>query len=101
MLKVLDDGYDSLSLALRFCLEDVAKDMFFKGLMSESTMTSPNYDAVISEFKTGMKEKKDTPQLKKHCQLFLTCLSSQGGPAEVVAEDIQGYHGVHTGKKMK
>ena len=97
---MLDDCYD-LTLALRFCLEDVAKDMFSKGLISESTMTSPNYDAVISEFKTGMKEKKDTPQLKKHCQLFLTCLSSQGGPAEVVAEDIQGYHGVHTGKKMK
>ena len=88
LLKVLDDCYDSLSLALRFCLEDVAKDMFFKELISESTMTSPNYDAVISEFKTGMKEKKDTPQLKKHCQLFLTCLSSQGGPAEVVAEDL-------------
>ena len=88
LLKVLDDCYESLRLALRFCLEDVAEDMFSKGLISESTMTSPNYDTVISEVKTGMKEKEDTPQLEKHCQLFLTCLSSQGGPAEAVAEEL-------------
>ena len=88
LLKVLDDCYESLRLALRFCLEDVAKDMFSKGLISESTTTSPNYDTVISEFKTGMKEKEDTPQLEKHCRLFLTCLSSQGGPAEAVGEDL-------------
>ena len=88
LLKVLDDCYESLRLALRFCLEDVAKDMFSKGLISESTMTSPNYDTVISEFKTGMKEKEDTPQLEKYCRLFLTCLSCQGGPAEAGAEDL-------------
>ena len=88
LLQVLDGCYESLRLALRFCLQDVSKDMFSKGLISESTMTSPNYDTVISEFKTGMKEKEDTPQLEKHCQLFLTCLSSQGGPAEAVAEDL-------------
>ena len=88
LLKVLDDCYESLSLALRFCLEDVAKDMFSKGLISESTMISPNYDTVISEFKTGMKEKEDTPQLEKYCRLFLTCLSCQGGPAEAGAEDL-------------
>ena len=88
LLKVLDDFYESSSLALRFCLEDVAKDMFSKGLISESTMTTPNYDTVISEFKTGMNEKEDTPQLEKHCRLFLTCLSSQGGPAEAVAEEL-------------
>ena len=88
LLKVLDDCYKSLSLALRFCLEDVAKDMFSKGLISESTMTSPNYDTVISEFKTGMKEKENIPQLEDHCRLFLTCLSSQGGPAEAVAEEL-------------
>ena len=87
LLKVLDDCYD-LSLALRFCLEDVAKDMFSKGLISESTMTSPNYDAVISEFRAGMEAKEDTPQLENYCRLFLTCLSSQGGPAEAVAEDL-------------
>ena len=87
LLNVLDGCYD-LRLALHFCLKDVAKDMFSKGLISESTMTSPNYDTVISEFKTGMKEKEDTPQLEKHCRLFLTCLSSQGGPAEAVAEEL-------------
>ena len=88
LLKVLDGCYESLSFALRFCLEDVAKDMFSKGLILESTMTSPNYDTVISEFKAGMKEKQDTPQLEKYCRLFLTCLSSQGGPAEAVAEEL-------------
>ena len=88
LLKVLDDCYESLSLALCFCLEDVAKDMFSKGLISESTMTSPNYDTVINEFKTVMKEKEDTPQLEKYCRLFLTCLSRQGGPAEAGAEDL-------------
>ena len=88
LLKVLDDCYESLRLALHFCLEDVSKDMFCKGLISESTMTTPNYDTVISEFKTGMKEKENIPQLEKHCQLFLTCLSSQGGPAEAVAEEL-------------
>ena len=82
LLKVLDDCYESLSFALRFCFEDIAKDMFSKGLISESTMTTPNYDTVISEFKAGMKEKQDTPQLEKYCRLFLTCLSSQGGPAK-------------------
>ena len=51
-------------------------------------MTTPNYDTVISEFKTGMKEKQDTPQLEKYFRLFLTCLFSQGGPAEAVAEDL-------------
>ena len=88
LLKVLDDCYESLSFALRFCLEDVTKDMFSKGLISESTMTTQNYDTVITEFKTGMKEKQDTPQLEKHCQLFLACLSSQGGTAEAVAEEL-------------
>ena len=77
-----------MRLALRFCLEDVARDMVSKGLISESTMTSLNYDTVISEFKTRMKEKEDTHHVEKHCRLFLTCLSSQGGPAEAVAEDL-------------
>ena len=51
-------------------------------------MTSLNYDTVISEFKTRMKEKEDTHHVEKLCRLFLTCLSSQGGPAEAVAENI-------------
>lgn len=86
--KVLKDVLTKYPLndQLSRCLSEVADEMYRHKLISKSVRNKPTVHNVIDEFESGMMLIDDISKLWKHCQLFLQCLSSQGGPIEVAAQ---------------
>ena len=62
--------------------------MYSKRLISESVRDSPTVYNVIGEFESGMKLADSISKLQEHCQLFLQCLSSEGGPTKLSAQKL-------------
>ena len=89
--EVLKKKFASLSRSLKDTLSYVAAEMYSKGLISETVKDNPTYDSMIREFEAGLQFLESVSELENHCQLFLKCLSSQGGPvvgaAKVLAKD--------------
>ena len=88
--KVLKDVLTTqpLSDQLSRCLSEVADEMYRHKLISKPVRNKPNFHNVIDEFESGMMLIDDISKLWKHCQLFVQCLSSQGGPIEVAAQKL-------------
>ena len=87
---VLQEQSANLTDLLYGCLRNVAMQMYSKGLITEPVYCNPTYISVMNDYENGMKY-KTVPELEKHCQLFLDCLSSQGGPVQGAAKAIAGY----------
>ena len=89
--EVLKKKFASLSRSLKDTLPYVAAEMYSKGLISEAVKDNPTYDSMIRELEVGLQFLESVSELENHCQLFLECLSSQGGPAvgaaKVLAKD--------------
>ena len=62
--------------------------MYSKRLISESVRDCPTVYNVIGEFESGMKLASNISKLQEHCQLFLQCLSSEGGPTKLAAQKL-------------
>jgi hypothetical protein len=77
---VLRENLSDLSDALKNCLPCTAELMYSKFLITEIVRDSKNFWKMTDEFNNTMKCRKDVPDLQHHCQLFLDCLSCQGGP---------------------
>ena len=89
MLKgVLTSHFADLSNQLSRCLPQISATMYSKRLISESVRKSPAIDKLIDEFESGMRLASNIPKLQEHCQLFLQCLSSEGGPTELAAQKL-------------
>ena len=86
--EVLKTKYASLSHSLKDTLPYVAAEMYSKGLISEAVKDNPTYDSMIREFEAGLQFLQSVPELENHCQLFLKCLSIQGGPVEIAAKTL-------------
>ena len=62
--------------------------MYSKRLISESVRDSPTVYNVIDDFKSGIRLANNISKLQEHCQLFLQCLSSEGGPTKLTAQKL-------------
>ena len=87
--RVLQEQSGDLTDLLSGCLPNVATQMYSKGLITDPVYSNPTYKSIMKDFKNGMKF-KTVPELEKHCQLFLDCLSSQGGPVQAAAKALAG-----------
>ena len=85
---VLTRHFSDLSNQLRRCLPRVAGEMHSKRLISKSVRDSPTVYNVIGEFESGMRLGDNISKLQEHCQLFLQCLSSEGGPTKLAAQKL-------------
>ena len=85
---VLKTRFASLSRSLKDTLPYVAAEMYSKGLISEVVKDNPTYDSMIREFEAGLQFLESVSELENHCQLFLKCLSIQGGPAAGAAKAL-------------
>ena len=89
--EVLKKKFASLSRSLKDTLPNIAAEMYSKGLISEAVKDNPTYDSMIREFEAGLQFLGSVSELENYCQLFLECLSIQGGPvvgaAKVLAKD--------------
>ena len=89
MKSVLTRHFACLSEQLKPCLPQVAAEMYSYKLISKSVRDSPTVHSVINEFENVMQFiKEDISKLQKHCQLFLQCLSSEGGPTKLAAQKL-------------
>ena len=89
MKSVLTRHFARLSEQLKSCLPQVAAEMYSYKLISKSVRDSPTVHSVIDEFENAMQFiKEDFSKLQKHCQLFLQCLSSEGGPTKLAAQSM-------------
>ena len=87
MLKsVLTRYLADLNNQLSRCLPRVSAAMLSKRLISELVRDYPTIYSVVGEFESGMRLANSISKLQKHCQLFLQCLSSEGGPMKLVAQ---------------
>ena len=86
MQRVLQNQYAVLDRTLRANLRNVATEMFSRNLIADAVNEAPTYGSMIGEFQNGMQFQGSVAELEKHCQLFLECLSSQGGPVERAAK---------------
>ena len=63
--------------------------MFSHNLVTRSVRGSPTVHSVINEFENAMQYlKEDISKLQEHCQVFLQCLSSEGGPMKLAAQNL-------------
>ena len=62
--------------------------MYSKRLISESVRDSPTAYYLIGEFESGINLVNNISKLQEHCQLFLQCLSSEGGPTKLAAQKL-------------
>ena len=85
--RVLQEQSADLTDLLSGCLSNVAMEMYAKTLITDPVFDNPTYKSIMKDYKNGMKF-KTVPELEKHCQLFLNCLSSQGGPMKALANAI-------------
>ena len=86
---VLTKYFAHLNEQLKSCLPQVAAEMYSHQLITKSVRDSPTVRSVIDEFENAMKLMKgDVSKLQEHCQLFLQCLSSEGGPAKLAAQKL-------------
>ena len=86
--SVLTSHFSDLSNQLSRCLSRVSAAMYSKRLISESVRDSPTVYNVIGEFESGMKLASNISKLQERCQLFLQCLSSEGGPTKLAAQKL-------------
>ena len=86
--SVLTSHFADLSNQLSRCLPRVSAAMFSKRLISESVRDYPTVYSVVGEFESGMRLANNISKLQKHCQLFLQCLSSEGGPMKLTAQKL-------------
>ena len=85
---VLLSHFAGLSDQLRQCLHQVITKMYSCGLISKSVRDSPTVNNAIDEFENGMQYKDDVLKLQEHCRLFLQCLSIEGGPMKLAAQEL-------------
>ena len=63
--------------------------MYSNDLISKSVRDSPTVINVVNEFERGMEFiNEDVLKLQKHCQVFLQCLSVEGGPMTLAAKKL-------------
>ena len=85
---VLSNQYSALDDLLKAALKSVAIEMYSRGLISETTKDTANFNDIMREFKSGMSFINDGQELVKYCELFLQSLVKQKGPYKRAASGI-------------
>ena len=87
--RTLTTHFARLTDQLKPCLQHVAAEMYSHKLISKSVRDSPTVHNVIDEFENAMQFiREDISKLQGHCQHFLQCLSSEGGPMKLAAQKL-------------
>ena len=89
---VLDTENYNLSLAVRGSISTFSTLMRSKGLITVGVTLvdeSGQFEAIMHDYKTGIKLKQDLKSLEEHCSLLLDILDELGGPARVAVNVLR------------
>uniref|UniRef100_A0A1X7TCT9 BEACH domain-containing protein n=2 Tax=Amphimedon queenslandica TaxID=400682 RepID=A0A1X7TCT9_AMPQE len=92
--QILRSHYDTLERATRGSLSNILSKLYTNNVITESVKDSEshNYSKMMQEFNTKLSLSKDVSELKRHCQVFLECIS-QGGPTDDAARTLDSEWG--------
>ena len=85
--QILRSHYDTLEKATRGSLRDILLKLYSNNVITETVRESLNYSKMMQEFEANLSNSKDVSELKRHCQVFLECIS-QGGPTDAAARTL-------------
>lgn len=85
----LEGNYSNLADATKSSSGKIAAQLFSKRLISESTRDAPTCQNIISEVKAILSLTKDYSELKYQYELFLECLTAEGGPAQFASDVLK------------
>uniref|UniRef100_A0A1X7SJF4 Uncharacterized protein n=1 Tax=Amphimedon queenslandica TaxID=400682 RepID=A0A1X7SJF4_AMPQE len=88
--QILRSHYESLERSTRGSLSDILSKLYANNVITESVKDSDksqSYSKMMQEFNAKLSLLKDITDLKRHCQVFLECIS-QGGPTDAAAKSL-------------
>ena len=85
--EILRSHYTTLEEASKGNLSSIMSHLYAKGIITESVRDSQSYNKMIHDFNAKLSVSKDVSELKRHCQVFLECIS-QGGPTDAAARTL-------------
>ena len=85
--KSLRSHYAVLEKATRGSLSSISSHLYAKEMITESVRESLSYSKMIHDFEANLSFLNEVSEIKRHCQVFLECIS-QGGPTDAVARTL-------------
>ena len=87
--QILRSHYDTLKRATQGSLSNILSKLYTNNVITESVKDSESqsYSKMMQEFNTKLSLSEDVSELKRHCQVFLECIS-QGGPTDDAARTL-------------
>ena len=85
--EILHSHYATLQKATKGSLSSILSHLYAKDFISISVRDLESYSKMIDEFESKLSYSKDESELKRHCQVFLECIS-QGGPTDDAARTL-------------
>ena len=87
--QILRSHYDTLEKATQGSLSNILSKLFANNFITVlvKDSESQSYSKMMQEFNTKLSLLKDVSELKRHCQVFLECIS-QGGPTDDAARTL-------------
>ena len=61
-------------------LQEVSAELFASCLISNGTRRKPSYEAIITDFFSGLAFKKTLPRIIQHCEKLFNVFYRLGGP---------------------
>ena len=61
-------------------LQEVSAELFTSRLISNGTKRKPSYEAIITDFLSGLAFKKTLPRIIQHCEKLFSVFYRLGGP---------------------
>uniref|UniRef100_A0A1X7TZD2 Uncharacterized protein n=1 Tax=Amphimedon queenslandica TaxID=400682 RepID=A0A1X7TZD2_AMPQE len=86
--EVIRTNYATFNKSLKENISQISREMFARGLLSESVKEYPSYDSLIREFEAGLNFKKSVKAIEEHCKKFIESILTQKGPPESHAREI-------------
>ena len=83
--QVLTDNHADLRDVFQESIGDISNQLLQAGIITQTVQRSNSYDAIISQFVSGMKFKHTQRDLEERCKKFITALTDVGGPVKDAA----------------
>lgn len=76
-------------------MTDWSSELYTKDLISKSVKEKPTYSNIVHELQAGLEQRTCFTSLEGHYESFLGCLSVQGGPCKLAADQLkQDWHSI-------
>ena len=78
--EVLNENFARLKTLVENNLQEVSGELFASRLISNGTRRKPSYEAIITDFLSGLDFEETLPLINEHCEKFFNVFYNLGGP---------------------